>query len=105
MLAACHYSFAQESAFAKFGKIKPEHLQTKFYAIDSAAEAVVLSDVGDAAIEGNAKGWFSVNTTRHKVVHILNKSAYDEATVEIALYVDGSDEEQLQDLKAVTYNL
>lgn len=102
---SCTLLSAQESPFAKFGKVKPEHLQTKVYSLDSSAAAVVLSDVGQRAIEGNSKGWFSVLTNRHKVVHILNKSAYDEATVEIALYVNGSDEERLEDLKGVTYNL
>ena len=101
----CIQSFAQESPYVKFGKITPAALQTKVYAIDSAAGAVVLSDIGESSIEGNSKGWFSVYTKRHKVVHILNKSAYDEATVEIPLYVDGQEEEKLEEIKAVTYNL
>lgn len=96
---------AQESPFQKFGKISPETLQQKIYRLDSSAAAVVLSDIGDAAIEGNSKGWFSVITTRHKVVHILAKSAYDEASVEIPLYSNGQDEEKLEDIRAVTYNL
>ena len=98
-------TYAQESPFPKFGKVTAEHLQTKVYAIDSAADAVVLSDVGEAAIEGNSKGGFSVMTTRHKVVHVLTKNGYDEATVEIYLYTSGTAEEKLEDLKAVTYNL
>ena len=97
-------SLAQESPYAKFGKISLQTLHQKEYAIDSSAKAVVLSDIGEASIEGNSKGWFSVHTTRHKVVHILSKSAYDEANVEVSLYTDGEDEERLEDLKAVTYN-
>ena len=93
-----------QSEFVKFGKITPTHLQTKVYAIDSAANAVVLSDVADAAIVGNSKGWFSLNLKRHKVVHILNKNGYDEANQEISLYVDGDAEESVENLKAVTYN-
>ncbi|HEX8314377.1 MAG TPA: DUF3857 domain-containing protein, partial [Flavisolibacter sp.] len=96
---------AQESPYVKFGKITPQALQTKVYSIDSSANAVVLSDIGEAAIEGNSKGWFSVMTTRHKVVHILNKSGYDYADVEISLYTNGTDEEKLEEAKAVTYNL
>ena len=99
------FSYAQESPYVKFGKVTPEALQQKVYPIDSAANAVVLSDIGEAAIEGNSKGWFSVLTTRHKVVHILNKSGYDQADVEVSLYTNGSDEETLIDVKAVTYNL
>jgi Domain of Unknown Function with PDB structure (DUF3857)/Domain of Unknown Function with PDB structure (DUF3858)/Transglutaminase-like superfamily len=89
----------------KFGKVTAEQLQRKYYAIDSNARAVVLSDIGDATIEGNSKGWFSINFTRHKVVHILNKSGYDQANVEVPLYTSGSVEETLENVKAVTYNL
>ncbi|HVF80571.1 MAG TPA: transglutaminase domain-containing protein [Flavisolibacter sp.] len=100
------HSFAQESPHLKFGKITAENLRKKVYSIDSSAKAVVLSDIGDAAIEGNSKGWFSVLTSRHKVVHILNKNGYDEADVEIPLYTnDNGEEERLESVKAVTYNL
>ena len=38
-------------------------------------------------------------------MHILKKSGYDLADVEIPLYTDGRNEEELQSLKAYTYNL
>jgi hypothetical protein len=104
-LSVCAIAFSQENPYVKFGKVTADALQKKIYSIDSSASAVVLSDIGDASIDGNSKGWFSVYSTRHKVVHILNKSAYDEATIEVPLYVDGTDEERLEELKAVTYNL
>ena len=101
-----HSAFAQEtSGYTKFGKITSEELQKKIYSIDSNANAVVLSDIGEAAIEGNSKGWFSISFSRHRVVHILNKNGYDEANVEVHLYTDGEDEEKLENVKAVTYNL
>jgi hypothetical protein len=93
------------SAYTKFGKITVEDLQRKVYPIDSGANAVVLSDIGEAAIEGNNKGWFSINFKRHRVVHILNKNGYDEAAMEIHLYTRNGTEEKLDNLKAVTYNL
>lgn len=97
--------YAQQSPYDKFGKVTVEALQKKIYSIDSSANAVVLSDIGDAVIEGNSKGWFSVVTTRHKVVHILNKSGYGFADVEVDLYTNGEEEEKLEDVKAITYNL
>jgi len=100
------FSYAQEtSPFTKFGKITAEELQKKIYPVDSNANAVVLSDIGEAAIEGNSKGGFSISYSRHRVVHILNKNGYDEANVEIRLYTDGDAEEKLESVKAVTYNL
>lgn len=99
-------AFSQnQSAFIKFGKITAADFANKVYPIDSSANAVVLSDIGNAAVEGNSKGWFSIVFKRHKVVHILNKNGYHEADVEIPLYIDGSEEERVDNIKAVTYNL
>jgi hypothetical protein len=99
-------AFSQkESPYTKFGKISAADLERKIYPIDSSANAVVLSDIGNVAVEGNSKGWFSIVFKRHKVVHILNKNGYHEADVEIPLYIDGSVEENLDNIKAVTYNL
>lgn len=105
LLVIANSTQAQESPFLKFGRITAEELQKKIYPVDSNANAVVLSDIGEAAIEGNSKGWFSISYTRHRVVHILNKNGYDEANVEIHLYTDGDAEEKLESIKAVTYNL
>lgn len=106
LLVIVNSMYAQEtSPYTKFGKITAEALQKKIYSIDSNANAVVLSDIGEAAIEGNSKGWFSISFKRHRVVHILNKSGYDEANVEIHLYTNGDEEEKLEGVKAVTYNL
>jgi transglutaminase-like putative cysteine protease len=100
-------SYAQQtvSPYVKFGKISIEELQKKVYPLDSGANAVVLSDIGEAAVEGNAKGWFSIVFSRHRVVHILNKNGYDESNVQIALYTNGDEEEKLDNIHAVTYNL
>ncbi len=95
----------QSSPYVKFGKISAADLSRKTYPIDSGANAVVLSDIGEASIDGNSKGWFSIRFKRHRVVHILNKNGYKEADVEISLYTNGTDEEKLDKLKAVTYNL
>ncbi|MEJ0105670.1 MAG: DUF3857 domain-containing protein [Bacteroidota bacterium] len=96
---------AQEKSPYKFGKIAPQDFQTKIYSIDSNANAVVLSDVGSTEIVGNNNGWFSLQFKRYTRIHILNKNGYDAANVQINLYQDGSLEEDMANLKAVTYNL
>src|SRR5690349_20705049 len=96
LISTLSVSAQETSPFTKFGKITAEHLQKKVYSIDSNASAVVLSDRGETALEGNSKGWFSLHFKRHRVVHILNKNGYDEADVVIPLYDDGSAEEKLQ---------
>jgi transglutaminase-like putative cysteine protease len=105
-LALSVWTAAQEkNPFVKFGKITVSDLQKTAYAVDSSASAVVLSDIGETEIDGNSKGWFSLISRRHKVVHILNKNGYHESNVEIPLYFVSDNEEKLQGVKAVTYTL
>ena len=104
-LCLCLNLAAQEAPTAKFGKIKPSDLEKKVYSIDSSASAVVLFDMGSAEIEGNSKGWFSVVYRYHKRVHILNKNGYNHADVSIGVYNSNGLEVELDNLKAVTYNL
>src|SRR5947207_13948487 len=101
----CVAAQAQEKSTVKFGKVVPEDFVPKAYPIDSNADAVVIADVGSSKIEGNTKGWFSLEFKRYRRVRILNKNGFDIATEEIELLLDGDREEQLRDLKAVTYNL
>jgi hypothetical protein len=96
---------AQEKNKIKFGDVTEKDFANKIYSIDSNANAVVIADIGSSQIDGNNKGWFSVINKHFKRVHILNKNGYDIADVSISLYSDGTDEEKLDNLKAVTYNL
>ncbi len=100
-------SYAQkDKAKYKFGDIKPEDFAPVVYSIDSSANAVILADVGETVFEGNNKGDFSLVLTRLCRTRLINKNSFEkEATVQIPLYVDGSIEERLEDIEAVTYNL
>jgi len=98
-------SFGQEKAPVKFGNVSEKDFATKVYPLDSNATAMVIADIGTSTIEGNNKGWFSLHFKHYKRVHILNKNGFDIANVSISLYSDGTDEESLDKLKAVTYNL
>jgi hypothetical protein len=96
---------AQEKSKIKFGNVTDKDFASKVYSIDSNANAVVIADIGSSSIEGNNKAWFSLVYKHYKRIHILNKNGYDIANVSISLYSDGDDEEQLDKLRAVTYNL
>lgn len=96
--------FAQQVPSFKFGKIGETDFNTKAYAIDTGAAAVVLADIGSTQIKGK-DDWFALEFKHYKRIHILKKSGYDIATVEIYLYTEGELEEKLDDLKAITYNL
>lgn len=49
----------------KFGKISPDEFKTTSYPIDPDAAAVVLYDKGEAELEGNTKGGFSIKFKRY----------------------------------------
>ncbi|MEO6612999.1 MAG: DUF3857 domain-containing protein [Chitinophagaceae bacterium] len=105
LLILSGFAFAQSKNTVKFGSVSVKDFAPKVYAIDSNANAVVIADIGSSQIEGNSKGWFSLVYKHYKRVHILNKNGYDIADVSLRLYSNGDDEEELDKLKAVTYNL
>ncbi len=105
LLTFSGFVLAQSKSTAKFGAVSEKDFAPKVYAIDSNANAVVIADIGSSQIEGNSKGWFSLVYKHYKRVHILNKNGYDMADVSLRLYSNGDDEEELDKLKAVTYNL
>lgn len=96
---------AQDKTPVKFGNVTPKDFATTVYPIDSNAHAVVIADVGNTYMEGNNKNSLSVVTKHYRRVHILNKNAFDVASESIYLYKSGDVEEELDRLKAVTYNL
>jgi hypothetical protein len=95
----------QDKAPVKFGKVSPEDFKTTVYPIDSSANAVVIADIGSTEMVGNTKGGFSLEFKNYRRAHILNKNGYDIGDVTIPIYTNGDAEEELVNLKAVTYNL
>jgi hypothetical protein len=96
---------AQDKAPAKYGKISPADFDLAAGNLDSAANAVIIADVGSSSFEGNSKGWFTLEFHHYKRIKIRNKNGFDAGTVVIPLYVSGNATEKVQGLKAVTYNL
>jgi len=104
-LVASAFLHAQDKPPAKFGKISPADFDVKAPSYDTAADAVVIADVGSSEFVGNVKGWFTLEFRHFRRIKILNKKGFDAATVEIPLYSSGTDIEKLDGLKAYTYNL
>lgn len=96
---------AQDNPPVKFGKVTPEELGCRQYEIDTNAAAVVIADVGSSKVKGNNKGWFSLEFKFYRRIHILKKEGFNMASVEIPLYTQGDEEEVLNDLRCITYNL
>ncbi len=97
--------FSQDKLKIKFGNVSPDDFKQTVYPIDSGAHAVIIADMGSTEIVGNTKGGVSLQFKNYRRAHILNKNGYDVAEVVIWLFTDGNAEEELQGLKAVTYNL
>lgn len=98
-------NYAQQKSNVKFGKVAIEDFNQKIYPIDSSANAVVIADIGSTEFVGNTKGSFSLEFNKFRRMHIINKNGYDAAKVVIGIYANGDREEQLDDLKAYTYNV
>lgn len=100
------YSYAQEKSKTVFGKVSPQDFTLPSNPIiDSNSNAVILSDIGDVHFTGNKSGWFSYVYQRRTRIKILNKKAFELATVRIRLYSKNEDVEKADKLEASTYNL
>ena len=97
-------TLAQKSPF-KFGIIPLEDRKMTVYEKDSTAAAVVLVDLGESSINYDQVNGFTLNFERLTRIKILRKEGFKWADFEIPLYHEGSNDEKLSGLKAVTYNL
>ena len=89
----------------KLPDITAKDFEQKVYSIDSTAQAVVLYDGGAARYESDNDAWFNIVYTYHRRVRILNKNAFDVATIKIPLYKGEKSEEKLDKIEAATYTL
>ncbi|NSL87520.1 DUF3857 domain-containing protein [Chitinophaga sp. Mgbs1] len=97
-------TFAQDGSKIKFGKISKEDFKVQLPEKDSGAHALVIAEIGSSEFETDADGFRLVYKV-HRRIKILDKNAYDLATIRIGLYKEGSDEERIQGLKGISYNL
>lgn len=97
-------AFSQDKPPAKFGKISPADFDLSAHKFDTAAEAVVIADIGNSEFQNNTRG-FTLEFRHFKRMKILNKQGFAAATVAILLYSSGTATEKIESLKAVTYNL
>lgn len=102
---ACTLS-AQEIRPVQFGQLWPgDFTLHPSAALDSSNAAVIIADYGETSFKGNSHGWVSYVFKHKKRIKILDSRAFDLATVEVFLYADGEQSEQLEDLTAASYNL
>jgi hypothetical protein len=83
-----------------FGDITKSDLQMEVYEKDSTADAVVLFDVAEAYVNENLQ----VNFKRHVRIKILTDKGLESGDISIE-YRDDDPEQDINKIKAVTYNL
>ena len=97
---------AQEKIPVTFGKVALADFNlSQSKAIDSNTSAVIIADVGNTSFVGNKIGWVSYVYKRHTRIKIIDKKAFDAATVKILLYKDEENREELSDVTAASFNI
>ena len=106
-LCAALPAFSQKEIGYQFGKVSAEDFDTKKFTVPTTEGGIIIFDVGTSWFEGNNKGWFSLIYEVKRRIYISDKKGFDLSTVSIPLYLNpkSNDEEKLEDIKAVTYNL
>lgn len=104
LICLFHMGFSQKPP-AKFGGVSKEEVEMKVYEADTSAAAVKLLDYGESQISYNQAVGFTLTFDRLIRIKILKKDGYDWANHEIPLYSQGSSDEKVVSLKAITYNL
>lgn len=101
------FCVAQDKAKNTFGKVTPADFNLPAKSIiDSNANAVILSDVGDVHFVGNKQGWFSYVYKRQTRIKILNKKAINLATQRLIGQKTADDRSETVDkVEAAAYNL
>ncbi|MDX8340266.1 DUF3857 domain-containing protein [Draconibacterium sp. IB214405] len=89
----------------KFGKVDKEDLEMTVYDKDTTAVAVVLYEYGDSEIEYIPNSGWRLSFSVHRRIKILKKEGVEYADFQIGLSKDGSYDEEVNGLKAITFNL
>lgn len=97
-------AFAQKAP-VRFGDIPLEDLKMTRYEKDSSAAAVILADYGTSTVQYSQANGFTLNFERITRIKILTKDGLEWANFTVPLFHDGSDDEKISGLKAITYNL
>ncbi|MCX6286592.1 MAG: DUF3857 domain-containing protein [Bacteroidetes bacterium] len=88
----------------KFGDVSMDEMTLISCPGDLKADAMVLYDIGKSSFVRNDNGFYIVFED-HARIKIFRKPGFKSATIEIPLYQYDKRGEELNEIKAVTYNL
>jgi hypothetical protein len=97
-------AFPQQSP-PKFGTVAPADIQSRAYAPDTTAEAVILDDFGETFLEEDEHRGYRVAYRRLTHIKILKKSGYSWASVSVPMYRAGTNQQEtIREVRGRTYN-
>ncbi len=98
-------SYSQNKLPINFGQLSLSDFTINSPLVSADASAVIIADYGDTKFTGNAKGWFTYVFKKQKRIKILDKRAFNLATLQILLYRNNDSQDKVEHLTAVTYNV
>lgn len=102
----CINLMSQKNIGYKFEHVTLNDFNAKVLQTDSAANAIVLADVGSTEFEGNTNGYFTLIYKQHERILLKNRKAFDDATIKVQLYnYVTSNTEKFEELEASTFTL
>jgi len=93
-----------QSNTVEFGRLNPKDVEIKVCPFEKDASAVVLFDYGSSQFIHEEGRGFVVSFKRHTRIKIFNEGGYDQAEIEIPLFIGEDDRERVRDIKGYTYN-
>lgn len=102
LLVVATSSFLSHAQDFKVGTFTEDEMNMKKYAKDTSAHAVFLTDYGRLEINTTNDDRFKYILRCHVRIKIFDSQAFDKATIQIPLYNDGEDFEEVQDIDGVT---
>ena len=96
--------FPQEAPI-ELKEVDKANLEMQYYDKDSTADALILSDYGYSHFQTGNRPGLQLAFEQHLRKKIFNKKGFDEAEISIPLYQGGGAREDLDHLRAYTYNL
>lgn len=102
VFAWAHFTLPAQEVYKEFGIISPDEYRMTSHPTDSAAEAVVLYDIGSSRFNSTSNG-FEIHYERATRIKIFTEAGLKWAEIEIPFYREGDIYEEIYELEAISY--
>lgn len=102
ILLALNLTIAQSPFNSENTDVTRGDLETNFYEKDSTVNAIVLYEYGNSYVDNSS---YRLITEITKKIKIINRNAFEKATINEYLYYSGDKRETISNITATTFNL